>query len=126
MTEAQWALALAAIAALGAISAVMAVLAKRDSRTSAEASVRAANAAHEEVAEARRANDREEAAERAALNAELRAALSIQPDGASRFRFHNEGGRRFGACASLIHPSASWTAARCSRYPSETSRPSSV
>lgn len=107
MTEAQLALVLAAVAALGAIvSAVIAVLARRDSQISAKASVKAANAAHQEVAEARRANDREEAASRAALNAELRAALSIQQHHDGRFRFRNEGGRAIRSLR-IVDPPAS-------------------
>lgn len=94
MTEAQWTLVFAALAGLGAVaSALIAWSAKRDSQTSASAAQTSASAAEDAVAEARRANDRNDAADRAALNAELRAALTIHANNGSRFRFVNEGGR---------------------------------
>ncbi len=112
MTEAQWALVLAALAAVGAlVSAVMAVLAKRDSRTSAEAAQTSATAAQtsaaaaeDTVVEARRANDRNEAADRAVLNAEMRAGLSIQQNDLGRFRFVNAGGRPIQALRMIDPP----------------------
>lgn len=91
MTEAQWAVVLAALAAVSAlVSAVMAVLARRDSQTSAEAAWTSAAAAKDSVAEARRANDRNDAADLAALNEEIRLGLVIRPGGADDFRFINQ------------------------------------
>lgn len=105
MTEAQWAVVLAALAAVSAlVSAVMAVLARRDSQTSAEAARTSAAAAKDSVAEARRANDRNDAADLAALNAELRAGLSIQQNDGARFRFVNDGGRAIRALRMIDPP----------------------
>lgn len=92
MTEPQLTLLIAAVAAAGAlVSAIIAVLAKRDSRTSAQASRNSALAAQDAVAEARRANDRNDAMDQAGLNSQVRAALSIQQRNNGRFHFVNSG-----------------------------------
>lgn len=94
MTEAHWALVVAVVAAVAAlVSAVVAVLAKRDSRTSATAAQTSAGAAQDSVAEARRANDRNDTHDLAALNEEIRLGLIIRPGGADNFRFINQSWR---------------------------------
>lgn len=94
MTEAHWALVVAVVAAVAAlVSAVVAVLAKRDSRTSATAAQTSAGAAEDSVAEARRANDRNDTHDLAALNEEIRLGLIIRPGGADNFRFINQSWR---------------------------------
>lgn len=101
MTEATWALILAAVSAVAAVtSMIIAALAKKDSSMSAHASTRSADAAEvsaaasqEAAAESKRANDRLAAHDLVKLNAELSEALKIEEDGDGGFVLVNRGGR---------------------------------
>lgn len=85
MTDALWMLLLTALLTLAAIvSAVMAIDARRHARTSA-------GAAQDAVVEARRANDRNEALDRAAVNADARQALTIDEYAGHQFQLRNRG-----------------------------------
>lgn len=85
MTDALWMLLMTALLTLAAIvSAVMAVDARRHARTSA-------GAAQDAVAEARRANDRNEALDLAAVNAQAQRALTIDEYAGHQFQLRNRG-----------------------------------
>ncbi|PKQ22881.1 MAG: hypothetical protein CVT65_11070 [Actinobacteria bacterium HGW-Actinobacteria-5] len=72
-------------ALIALVALVVAIFAKRDSAISAKA-------AQESAAEARRSNDRLEAADRAGINAEIRRGLRIE-ERDDHFRFVNDGDR---------------------------------
>lgn len=96
-----WTVALAVVSAVVAIAAVViAGLAKRDSAEASKAAKRSADAAElsaaasvDSAAEARRGNDRNDAADREVLNERIRVALKLEEDTGRRFRFVNKGDR---------------------------------
>lgn len=99
MTEATWALIIAAASTVAAFaSVIIAALGKRDSGISASAARRSADAAeaaaiasHEAVAESKRANDRLEAHDLARRNKEVREELQIEEDEHGGFVLVNHG-----------------------------------